>query len=116
MLKLEGKQRWAEISSKIKVNLNLDKEKTNQLWELLDQFPTMFTWHDGELGCYKFGEHVVDAQGFSLGRTTPSRLSLWEKVEVMKQMDVLVTLGKMKPSSFEYTCRVTLLIKKDNNH
>ncbi len=31
----EGK-RWAEIKGKIKVNPNLDYEKANQLWELLD--------------------------------------------------------------------------------
>jgi putative transposase len=32
---------------------------------------------------------------------------------VKRQIDVLVKLGKMKPSSFEYACRVTLLVKKD---
>jgi hypothetical protein len=33
----------------------------------------------------------------------------------MKQIDALVDLGKMKPSDSEYTCRVTLLIKRDGN-
>jgi hypothetical protein len=82
------------------------------LWELLDQFSNVFSWHDRELGCYKFGEHVVDAQGFSPCKITPSILSFWEEAEVKKQIDVLVTLGKMKPSSFEYAYRVTLLVKK----
>ncbi len=32
-----------------------------------------------------------------------------------RQIDVLVDLGKMKPSSFEYACRVTLPVKKDGS-
>ncbi len=32
-----------------------------------------------------------------------------------RQIDVLVELGKMKPSSSEYVCRVTLLVKKDGS-
>jgi len=32
-----------------------------------------------------------------------------------RQIDVLVDLGKMKPSNFEYACRVTLLVKKDGS-
>jgi hypothetical protein len=34
---------------------------------------------------------------------------------VKRQIDVLVDLGKMKPSSYEYACRVTLLVKKDGS-
>ncbi len=32
-----------------------------------------------------------------------------------KQIDVLVDLGKMRPNSSEYACRVTLLVKKDGS-
>ncbi len=32
-----------------------------------------------------------------------------------RQIDVLVELGKMKPSDSEYACRVTLLLKKDGS-
>ncbi len=32
-----------------------------------------------------------------------------------RQIDVLVDLGKMKPSDFEYACRVTLPIKRDGS-
>ncbi len=32
-----------------------------------------------------------------------------------RQIDVLVDLGKMKPSHYEYACHVTLLIKKDGS-
>ncbi len=39
---------------------------------------------------------------------SPGRLSYWEKVEVKRKIDVLVDLGKMKPSNFEYACHVTL--------
>jgi hypothetical protein len=34
---------------------------------------------------------------------------------VKRQIDVLVDLGKMKPSDFEYACRVTLPIKRDGS-
>jgi hypothetical protein len=34
---------------------------------------------------------------------------------VKMQIDVLVDLGKMRPSNSEYACRVTLLVKKDGS-
>jgi len=34
---------------------------------------------------------------------------------VKRQIDVLVDLGKMKPSNFEYACRVILPVKKDGS-
>ncbi len=67
------------------------------------------------MGCCKFGEHVVDTQGFFPCKTTPSRLYFWEEVEVKKQTDALIILGKMKLSSFEYACRITLLVKNDGS-
>jgi hypothetical protein len=42
-------------------------------------------------------------------------LSYWEGAEVKRQIDALVELGKMKPSSSEYACHVTLLVKKDGS-
>jgi hypothetical protein len=42
-------------------------------------------------------------------------LFLWEEVEVKRQIDVLISLGKMKSSSSEYACKVTLLVKKDGS-
>jgi len=46
---------------------------------------------------------------------SPGRLSYREEAEVKRQIDVLVNLGKMKLSNFEYACRVTLPIKKDGS-
>jgi hypothetical protein len=34
---------------------------------------------------------------------------------VKRQIDVLVDLGKMRPSDSEYTCWVTLPVKKDRS-
>jgi hypothetical protein len=34
---------------------------------------------------------------------------------VKRQIDVLVDLGKMRPSSYEYACQVTLSVKKDGS-
>jgi hypothetical protein len=34
---------------------------------------------------------------------------------VKRQIDVLVSLGKMKPSNSEYACRVTLPIERDGS-
>jgi hypothetical protein len=35
---------------------------------------------------------------------------------VKRQIDVLVDLGKMKPSDFEYACCVTLPMKRDGSN
>ncbi len=57
----------------------------------------------------------MDTQGFPPCKASPGRLSYWEEAEMKRQIDVLVNLGKMKPSNFEYACRVTLPVKKDGS-
>jgi putative transposase len=42
-------------------------------------------------------------------------LSYWEEAEVKRQINVLVELGKMKPSDSAYACHVTLHVKKDES-
>ncbi len=79
------------------------------------EVPRRICLDKGELGCCTVGEHSIDTQGFVPCRVTPGRLSYWEEVEVKRQIDVLVGLGKMKPSNSEYACRVTLLMKKDGS-
>ncbi len=107
--------RWREIYQQIKVDTGLDKEKQPQLWKVLERYQDVFAWNKGELGCCTIGEHFVDTQGFPPCRVSPGRLSYWEEAEVKRQIDVLVELGKMKPSNSEYACRVTLPIKKDGS-
>ncbi len=107
--------RWAKIKSKIRVNLDLGVDKTKKIWELLDQFPDVFAWHKGEFNNCKIGEHIINMQGFLPCHIALSRLSFWEKVEVKKQIDILMALSKMKPGSSEYACKVTLLVKKYDN-
>ncbi len=75
----------------------------------------MFAWNKGELGCCTIAEHFINTQGFPRCKLSPGRLSHWEEAEVKRQIDVLVDLGKMKPSNFEYACHVTLPIKRDGN-
>ncbi len=67
------------------------------------------------MGCYTVGEHFVDAQGFPPYRASPNRLSYWGEAKVKRQIDVLVELGKMRPSSSEYAYRVTLPVEKDGS-
>ncbi len=89
----------------------MDLVKVNHLYKLFHQFFDVFVWHKGELGCCKIREHIVDTQGFPPCHITLSRLSFWEEVEVKRQIDVLMLLGKIKPSTLKYACRVMLLVK-----
>ncbi len=59
---------------------------------------------------------MEDTQGFPPCKTKPNCLFFGEEGEVKKQIDALVMLGKMKPNTLEYTCKVTLHVKKDGNH
>jgi hypothetical protein len=104
--------RWEEISQKIRINHNLEEEKKQQLWKMLGNYQDIFARNKGELGCCTIGEHFIDTQGFPPCRVSPSRLSFWEEAEVKRHIDVLVDLGKMKPSDSEYACRVTLPVKR----
>jgi hypothetical protein len=107
--------RWEEISQKIRIDHNLGEEKKQQLWKVLDNYQDIFTWNKGELGCCTVREHSIDMQGFPPCRVSPGRLSFWAEAEVKRQIDVLVELGKMKPSDSEYACRVTLPVKRDGS-
>jgi hypothetical protein len=107
--------RWEEISQKIRIDHNLEEGQKQQLWKMLGNYQDVFAWNKGELGCCTIGEQFIDTQGFPPCRVSPGRLSFWEEVEVKRQIDVLVDLGKMKPSNSEYACRVTLPIKRDGS-
>jgi hypothetical protein len=107
--------RWEEISQKIKIDHNLRDDEKQQLWKILGGYQDVFAWNKGELGCCTIGEHGIDTQGLPPCKAPPGRLSYWEEAEVKRQIDVLVDLGKMRPSNSEYACRVTLPVKKDGS-
>jgi hypothetical protein len=107
--------RWGEICQKIKINQHLDKGMERQLWSILEQYQDVFAWNKGELGCCNIGEHIIDTQGFPPCKVAPGRLSYWEEAEVNWQINVLVELGKMRPSNSAYACHVTLPVKKDGS-
>jgi len=107
--------RWEEICQRIRVDQNLDEKNGQQLWGVLERYQDVFVWNKGELGCCTVGEHSIDTQGFPPCKVAPGRLSYWEEAKVKRHIDVLVELGKMKPSDSEYACRVTLPVKKDGS-
>jgi putative transposase len=99
----------------MRVDQVLNKEMGRQLWRVLEQYQDVFAWNKGELGCCTIGEHLIDTQGFPPCKVASGRLSYWEEAEVKRQIDVLVDLGKMRPSDSKYACRVTLPVKKDGS-
>jgi hypothetical protein len=107
--------RWNDICQKIRIDPGLDELKRPLLWKVLEGYQDVFAWNKGELGCCTVREHSIDTQGFVPCRATSGRLSYWEEAEVKRQIDVLVDLGKMRPSNSEYACRVTLPVKKDGS-
>jgi len=107
--------RWGEICQKIRIDQHLEEGMQRQLWSVLERYQDVFAWNKGELGCCTVGEHLIDTQGFSPCKVALGRLSYWEEAEVNMQINVLVELGKMKPSNSTYACRVTLPVKKDGS-
>jgi len=81
----------------------------------LERYQDVFAWNKGELGCCTIGEHSIDTQGYPPCRVSLGRLSYWEEAEVKRQIDALVDLGKLKPSNYEYACRVTLPVNRDGS-
>jgi len=111
----ESGTRWKEICERITIDADLGEIVQQQLWGILERYQDVFAWNKGELGCCTIGEHSIDMQGFPPCKASPGRLSYWEEIEVKRQIDALVDLGKMKPSNSKYACRVTLLVKKDGS-
>jgi hypothetical protein len=107
--------RWGEISQKMRIDQDLNEEKGQQLWRVLEQYQDVFAWNKGELGCCTIGKHLIDTQGFPPCKVVPGRLSYWEEAKGKRQINVLVELGKMKPSDSAYAYRVTLPMKKDGS-
>ncbi len=107
--------RWEEICKRIRIDQNLDAKKGQQLWGVLERYQDVFAWNKGELGCCTVREHSIDTQGFPPCKVALGRLSYWEEAEVKRHIDVLVELGKMKPSDSDYACCVTLPVKKDGS-
>jgi len=82
---------------------------------MLEKYQDVFAWNKGQLGYCTVREHSINMQGFPPCQVPPGRLSYWEEAEVKRQIDVLVDLGKMRPSDSKYACRVTLPVKKDGS-
>jgi hypothetical protein len=75
--------RWVQMKCLIKVDVNLDQDKANELWQVLDKYVNVFALHKGELGCCDVGVHVViDTQGLPPCHTNPNMLSFWEEAKV----------------------------------
>jgi putative transposase len=81
----------------------------------LEEFQEVVAWHNGGLGQCSVRELSIDTQGISPCHITPERLSYWEEVEVNRQIQALVDLGRMCKSASKYVCRITLPIKKDGS-
>ncbi len=111
----KDESKWEETRKPIKVDLELDVELIKGLWTLLEDYADVFAWNERELGCCMIGEHMIDIQGFFLCRTSLNMLSFWEEIQVNRQIQTLMHLGNMRPSTSKYTYKVTLLIKKDIN-
>ncbi len=59
----------------------------------------------------------MNMQGFLLCKTIPSWPFFWEKAEVEREINALVTLGKEKPTNIsKYACKVISPLKKDGSH
>jgi len=76
---LKASLRWGEICQKIRVDQNLDEEKGQQLWGVLERNQDVFASNKGELSCCTVGEHSIDTQGFPPCKVAPGRLSYWEE-------------------------------------
>jgi hypothetical protein len=64
----------------------LNEEQQKQLWDLLEEFQKIFTWHKRKLGQCSVGEHSIDTQGLPPCCMTPGHLSYWGKIEVNQQI------------------------------
>jgi hypothetical protein len=52
-----------DIGRKIRVDPNLDLQKSKELWQLLEKFANVFAWNKSKLGCRFMGKHYIDTQG-----------------------------------------------------
>jgi len=67
----KASSKWGEICQKIRVDQNLDEEKGQQLWGILERYQDVFAWNKGELSCCTVGEHSIDTQGFPPCKVAP---------------------------------------------
>jgi hypothetical protein len=112
---IEEDNKWSQIKSRVRLDESLNEGQQKQLWDFLKEFQEVFAWHKGELGQCSVGEHTIDTQGLPPCHMTPGRLSFWEEVEVNRQIQALVNLGKMRKNASKYVYKITLSMKKDGS-
>jgi hypothetical protein len=101
--------KWIEICSKIQFNPRLIGLHNKKLFDLLQEYQDVFTWHKGELSTCGLGKHTIDTHGFPPCRMTLGRLSFWEEVEVDMHIQTFVKLGKMQKTSLNMHVRLYFL-------
>jgi hypothetical protein len=60
----------------------LNEKQQKQLWDLLEEFQEVFSWHKRELGQCSVGKHFIDTQGLPPQYMTLGRLFYWEETKV----------------------------------
>jgi hypothetical protein len=90
------------MKGKIKIDTILNPQQIEGLWRLLGKFVNVFAWNKGKFGCYIMEEHFINTQGFMLCHT--NRLSCWKEFKVNKQIQALISMGKMRFNMYEYAC------------
>jgi hypothetical protein len=83
---IEEGNKWTQIKSRVRLDESLNEEQHKHLWDLLEEFQEVFTWHKGELGQCSIGEHSIDIQGLPPCRMTLGHLSYWEEAKVNRQI------------------------------
>jgi hypothetical protein len=97
------------------VDVDLNPDKVNELWQVLEKYADVFAHHKGESKCCVVSEHVINTQGFPPCHINLNKLSFWEEAKVNQQIQALIKLGKMRTNFLEYVYKVTLSVKKDGN-
>ena len=90
-----------------------DEELHQQTQEILDDFPELFGPIGTAADVPEFGIHILPDR--ELPRVKPRRISTEQRDEIRRQVEELVRLGVVRPSTSPYSSPIVLQRKKDGS-
>ena len=94
---------------------DLNEEEKQQVVNLLIRYKHVFSMNDWDLGTSNDAQHHINTGSAAPIRQRPRRAAPWKQAEIDRQVNNLLTEGKVQESNSPWASPVVLVTKKDGS-
>lgn len=102
-----------ELMESTNINQELDDESKTSINNLLAEYQDVFAWTPAQMGRTNLVEHSIELTNDKPIHLPPYRVSHAEKEIIRDQVDEMLELGVIRPSTSSWSAPVVLVKKKD---